>query len=131
MARHGAEPAPGAGTGGPRLATRLAGLPPAEHLAEVERALAEMVSAISRHDAATVTRETRLSDLGVDSLMAVEIKNRIQHEAGVNVPLVTLLEGPSLGGLSTTLLAGLRLAAVTRSPGPAQPGNENLTEIEI
>ncbi|MDE3155805.1 MAG: LLM class flavin-dependent oxidoreductase [Acidobacteriota bacterium] len=130
VARHGATSAAGAGSEGPALVARLNGLPPDEQLAAVERAVTVMVAAIGRHDAATIARDARLSDLGVDSLMAVEIKNRIQHDAGVSVPLVTLLEGPSVGALATTVLAGIRLAAVTR-PGPAPAGSENLTEIEI
>ena len=128
VARHGTEPAPGAGPADSCLAARLAGMPAGDQLAEVERSLGSMVAAIGRHDAASVNRDTRLSDLGVDSLMAVEIKNRIQHEIGVSVPLVALLEGPSIAGLAMTLLAGVRLADVAK---PAGPGREDLTEIEI
>ena len=36
-----------------------------------------------------------LSNLGLDSLMAVELKNRIAVDLGVNVPMVTFLRDPA------------------------------------
>ena len=35
-----------------------------------------------------------LSDLGLDSLMAVELKNRIEAEFGVSVPVTSISKGP-------------------------------------
>ena len=52
-----------------------------------------------------------LTEFGLDSLMAVEIKNRLHHDAGINLPLVQLLEGPSILDLATRCLRR------SRSPG--------------
>jgi acyl transferase domain-containing protein/acyl carrier protein len=45
-----------------------------------------------------------LSNLGLDSLMAVELKNRIAMDLGVNVPIVTFLSGPSVEEAAAQLL---------------------------
>ncbi len=46
--------------------------------------------------------------LGVDSLMAVELKNRIESDLGLTVPVTALLQGPSLAHLSARLVTQLR-----------------------
>ncbi len=46
-----------------------------------------------------------LNTLGLDSLMAVELKNRVELELGVTMPVATLLQGPSLRAFAAELLA--------------------------
>jgi hypothetical protein len=41
-----------------------------------------------------------LNNLGIDSLMAIELKNRIEGDLGVTVPMVKFLEGPSVRDLA-------------------------------
>lgn len=47
-----------------------------------------------------VDRRTGLNRLGLDSLMAIEFKNRIESILPVTISVVRLLEGPNLGELS-------------------------------
>ena len=42
-----------------------------------------------------------LTNLGLDSLMAVELKNRISADLGVNVPMVKFLQGFSVAQAAT------------------------------
>lgn len=55
---------------------------------QVARVLGLSVSRLDLHQP--------LSNLGLDSLMAVELKNRIALDLGVNVPMVKFLQGPSV-----------------------------------
>ncbi|MGZ4112319.1 MAG: AMP-binding protein, partial [Tumebacillaceae bacterium] len=51
-----------------------------------------------------------LSRFGLDSLMAVELKNSIEESAGVILPVTTFLEGPSIAQLSNDVLEELEKA---------------------
>jgi myxalamid-type polyketide synthase MxaB len=53
---------------------------------------------------AQVKTSLPLNELGIDSLMALELRNRITAELKVEVPMVKFLEGPSLAQITTLLL---------------------------
>ncbi|HZJ65003.1 MAG TPA: amino acid adenylation domain-containing protein [Kofleriaceae bacterium] len=98
---------------------------------------ADQVKALAsylRRDLARVLRlpESRieitqpLNRLGLDSLMAVEIKNAIEADLGVTVPVVRFLQGPSIAQLAEQLIGMLagrvaRPDAGAASPDPALP----------
>jgi acyl carrier protein len=57
-----------------------------------------------------------LTLLGIDSLMAMEIKNRVEMELNTEVPIATVLEGPTITQLSKVLLP-----QVDREASPPRP----------
>jgi len=77
---------------------------PAERLALIRSYLTELVARVLGQSASKVNVQQPLSNLGLDSLMAVELKNRIAVDLGVNVPIVTFLSGPSVEQAASQLL---------------------------
>jgi myxalamid-type polyketide synthase MxaE and MxaD len=73
-----------------------------------------------------------LSQLGLDSLMAVELKNRIAVDLKVNVPVAKFLQGFSVDQAVTQVLDQLATEAANpttpRAPATAQPGEQRNAE---
>jgi phthiocerol/phenolphthiocerol synthesis type-I polyketide synthase C len=79
-----------------------------------------------------------LNRLGVDSLIAVELRTQIERDLGIVVPVVQLLDGPSVAGLADWLgdrfldasaakadpiaAAGTGAPPSNEAPGPEAPG---------
>lgn len=65
-------------------------------------------------EASQVDRDTALLYLGLDSLMAVELMNRLESELHLSIPMGSILSGPNVRQLAAILL-GLVLAGVSGS----------------
>jgi NAD(P)-dependent dehydrogenase (short-subunit alcohol dehydrogenase family)/acyl carrier protein len=67
-----------------------------------------------------------LNSLGIDSLMAVELRNHVQARLGVVIPLAKLLQDPTITQLSTVVLEQFGEPVVGASPltAVAQSGDE-------
>ncbi|MCK2237258.1 MULTISPECIES: type I polyketide synthase [unclassified Crossiella] len=63
--------------------------------------------------------DTPLTGLGLDSLLAVRVKNAVQHDFDLTLATSVLLRGASLAELESWLFAELALGA--RESGPAKP----------
>ncbi|MGH7221894.1 MAG: SDR family NAD(P)-dependent oxidoreductase, partial [Gemmataceae bacterium] len=73
-----------------------------------------------------------LLNLGIDSLMAVELRNWIEQELRLNLPIMELMRSPSLSRL-TDLLLELLAASETPAVPPAKPqaaADDLLAKIE-
>jgi mycobactin polyketide synthetase MbtD len=82
--------------------------------AEVVRG--ELAAVLDVADAATLDLEASLFDLGVDSLLALDLRKRMKRRTGQTVPLAILLGGITGSELITTLAA----AAPPADPESAQ-----------
>lgn len=98
-----------------------------EREAQQERALTvvrSLLSRVMRLQLAQVEPDRTLTQLGLDSLLAVELKNRIMTELETSVPVVELLRGNTVLELARDLHR--RLAA--RAQGTVQPSVTAPTE---
>ncbi|GAB2720475.1 hypothetical protein GCM10027089_50470 [Nocardia thraciensis] len=98
----------------------LAALPPeqrGEHLlAELRRLVAEVLGFAS---AAEIDPETAFSDLGFDSLAAIELRNKVQAATGLTVGIAEIFDYPTVTRLSDRLLDGLGFGG--DAPAPTAP----------
>jgi NADPH:quinone reductase-like Zn-dependent oxidoreductase/acyl carrier protein len=69
-------------------------------LEALEKGLREEVKRVLRIPEDRLDRHTSLTRLGLDSLMAVELKNRIDGKIGIPIPVMILLKGPTLAEMS-------------------------------
>jgi NADPH:quinone reductase-like Zn-dependent oxidoreductase/acyl carrier protein len=94
----------GSGNGGDPLGERLAGLPPEAHPAVIREALVAAAAAVFRTEAANVDPTRPLKDLGLDSLMAVELQAAFAAATAVEIPSMELLGGRSIEALVPRVL---------------------------
>lgn len=64
-----------------------------------------------------------LNSLGVDSLMALDLSNKIKNELGIELTMMDIVQGPSIRELSGVILnkiTGSRQTAISDLEGPAE-----------
>ncbi len=69
----------------------------------LEEYLRKQVSRVLRIPAAKLDVEQPLNNLGIDSLMAVELRNHIEASLGIILPVAQLLQDPTIAKLVTVL----------------------------
>jgi acyl transferase domain-containing protein/acyl carrier protein len=90
--------------------------------------LTDQVAAVTGVPAAELDLDQALAELGFDSLMAVELKNRIERDFGVALPMVQLLERPSVATLLAFVTTHLEAASAVESP---RAGDDDFEEGQI
>jgi acyl transferase domain-containing protein/acyl carrier protein len=105
---------------------------PAERRQLLESYLSEHVARALGLSPSRLDLQQSLSDLGLDSLMAVELKNRIALDLKVNVPVVKFLQGFSVDQAVTQVLEQLAVGAddlaMPLAPAVAPPGEQQTAE---
>jgi short-subunit dehydrogenase/acyl carrier protein len=85
--------------------------PKSERLPMLQSYLAKQAAVILGFSAGSLDPSQSISTLGLDSLMAVELKNRIEADLAIVIPMVQLLEGPSIVQLSQAVFEKLSAAS--------------------
>ncbi|HEX7186575.1 MAG TPA: amino acid adenylation domain-containing protein, partial [Thermoanaerobaculia bacterium] len=111
---------------GDALGETLAATPEAERPALVESWLRRTFARLAGTGAAAIDPEAPLTALGLDSLVAIELKNAVEAETGAELSIVALLEGMSLreAARNLTLLAPLgplEILPTVETPRGASP----------
>ena len=102
--------------------------------ASLEDLLREKVARVLGTSPERLDIDKPLLNLGIDSLMAVELRNWIEKELQINVPIMELMRSPSLSRLTHSLRElSPNTESKTTPPQPTEPPQTTedlLTKIE-
>ncbi len=105
------------------LVERLTNAPVQQRKKLLTDHLRDAVAEVTRVDAAEIRADAGFFDLGMDSLMAVEMRQRIEHAVGKEIPATLAMDHPRLSDVADYLLGevlGLSDQASAQSrPQPA------------
>ncbi|MEG8281325.1 SDR family NAD(P)-dependent oxidoreductase, partial [Streptomyces sp. AHA2] len=100
---------------------RLAGLPAGEQVAALLAAVRQEVAAVlGLPGAQTVPADKQLREFGWDSLMAVELRNRLSAQAQVSLPSTLAFDYPTPRAVAEFLHVRLDLGTTGEESGPPQ-----------
>jgi acyl carrier protein len=91
------------------LLTQLGEIQATEREEFLETHMQELIARVLQLDPTQFSTQESLSSLGMDSMMAVEVKRRIDTSLKVDISVLELLQGISVAQLTTRLLTSLRL----------------------
>ena len=72
-----------------------------------------------------------ITEMGLDSLMAVELKNRFEADLRAALPIVRFLEGPSVSTLATLIHEDMDARMAGRAPATVEAMGANYEEGEL
>jgi len=99
---------------------RLAAAPQERRGEMVHTHLAELVAKVLGVGAATLDRVQPLKDMGFDSLMAIELKSKIESDFDIELPLESFSEETSADALSQTVCRLTSLVTDAQAPVPSE-----------
>ena len=82
-------------------------VPPSDRQEFLEKNISEQLAKVLGTSASKIDRGKSLLNMGLDSLMAVEIGNRIQTSLNVNIPPVKFMEGITIKGMAEYIIQQL------------------------
>ncbi|WP_174185063.1 hybrid fatty acyl-AMP ligase/type I polyketide synthase [Nocardia barduliensis] len=111
-----------------RFAERLRGLPPGEAVAVAVDVVARWAADVLGHTGAeAIAPDRSFQSLGMDSLMAVELRNRLRDDTGILVPLSEIFAHQSPAALAAYLVEE---AARSATGVPAVvPGEQEVPDV--
>ena len=102
-----------------KILTAVLEAQPSNRLSLLENYLAELVAGIAKLDPARIDRQLPLTEMGFDSLMALEFRERTEQDLEVTIPVVALFRGDSVVEFS----AFLRSELTKQHPGMGSAGS--------
>ena len=105
----------------------LRAMPPDARARAIEVLVRDAVADVLKIPRTDVDLSAPLNRLGLDSLVAVEVRNRVQRETGALIPVVAFLDGTSAAELAQLALKDL---AVAEPPVAAAPAGVTPQEAE-
>lgn len=102
-----AETAPGQTGSDSSIVDLLAGIPKGDRLDVVADRVGQIVSAVFDFPVGDIGFDDTLSDIGLDSMMAMDFRVRINAAFAIDLPVLEILRGVSVNSLAVRILADL------------------------
>ncbi len=111
---------------------RIEAATPAEKEGVIAQAVREVVGSVLRVKPATLRDDQPLTDLGLDSLMGVEIENSLEAAIGIALPPTSLMRARTIGQIATLIAGHLGGTTPALAPAPAAaPAPTAASEVDL
>lgn len=102
---------------------------PSERLEILGELVTQQVAGVFGIDPDKVDKTVSLAQVGIDSLMAVELINRLETATGTRIPVNRILSGPSIVELSRTMLDLMTDLDASDESDPIASDNQTATRV--
>jgi acyl carrier protein len=115
---------------GPRVSDRLRQAEEGQRRGLLEDHVRDQVAHVLRLDSSRIGAQTTFGSMGLDSLMGLEIRNRLERSLGLTLPATLVWTYPTLSALTTYFEGALDLTVEGSQcrPGAASVGDDRLTQ---
>jgi NAD(P)-dependent dehydrogenase (short-subunit alcohol dehydrogenase family)/acyl carrier protein len=110
---------------------RIDAAAPEEKEMVIAQAVREVVGSVLRVKPDTLRHDQPLTDLGLDSLMGVEIENSLEAAIGVALPPTSLMRARTIGQIATVIAGHLGGAAAAPAPTAAPAETAPAGEVDL
>jgi acyl carrier protein len=111
--------------------SRIDAAGPAEKQAVICQAVREAVGSVLRVKPDSLRDDQPLTDLGLDSLMGVEIETSLEAAVGIALPPTSLMRARTIGQIATLIAAQLGGAPAVAQPAPVAVSEEAVSEVDL
>ncbi|MGI8890521.1 MAG: SDR family NAD(P)-dependent oxidoreductase, partial [Chthoniobacterales bacterium] len=112
--------------------SRIDAAPLAEKTAVISQAVREAVGSVLRVKPDSLRDDQPLTDLGLDSLMGVEIETSLETAVGIALPPTSLMRARTIGQIATLIAGHLGGATATPEAAPvAAPTTEAASAVDL
>lgn len=113
---------------GDSLHNALLSATPAQRPLLLKSRITEQVAKVLGFPAAKLDIQEPLTNMGLDSLTAIELRNRFNNETGMNLPIIKIMEGVSISKLAELIIEQFALAQINLSAPPSTELDDDMEE---
>jgi NADPH:quinone reductase-like Zn-dependent oxidoreductase/acyl carrier protein len=111
--------------------SRIEAVGPAEKQAVICQAVREVVGSVLRVKPDSLREDQPLTDLGLDSLMGVEIETSLEAAVGIALPPTSLMRARTIGQIASLIAGHMGGATTVAEPAPAVARAEAASEVDL
>jgi acyl transferase domain-containing protein/NADPH:quinone reductase-like Zn-dependent oxidoreductase/acyl carrier protein/SAM-dependent methyltransferase len=110
---------------------RIEGASADERESVIAQAVREVVGSVLRVKPDTLRDDQPLTDLGLDSLMGVEIENSLEAAIGIALPPTSLMRARTIGQIAALIAGHMGGSAPSAAPAPVDIPVETATSVGV